>query len=107
MAKEVPVSERELTPEEALERHETGDVVLLDVRTLPEWQGGHVPGSVHIPMHEIPFRSQELDPDAETLVLCGHGIRSAAVVQWLRHAGFENVVNVRHGISRWPGPLER
>ena len=97
----------ELAPEEALRRYDEGEVVVLDVRTPPEWHGGHIPGAVHIPLDELTARYQELDPERETLVVCGHGIRSAAAGQWLSQAaGFDRVVNVRHGMSRWPGPVE-
>ena len=62
------MSYRELTPTEALERYHSGEVVVLDVRTDPEWHAGHIPGAVHIPLHELASRWQELDPEAETLV---------------------------------------
>jgi rhodanese-related sulfurtransferase len=98
---------REILPEEAAAQHARGEVVVLDVRTLPEWVGGHIPGAVHIPLDELVGRYQELDPDARTLVVCAHGIRSAAAGQWLSEAaGFESVANVRHGMSRWEGPVE-
>jgi len=97
---------RELTPQEALERMQLPEVVVLDVRTLPEWVGGHIPGAKHIPLHELTNRYQELDPEVETLVVCQHGVRSQAAGQWLVQAGFDDVVNVRHGMSRWPGPIE-
>src|SRR5438046_256055 len=84
----------EITPEEAVEKHRLGDVVVLDVRTPPEWEGGHIPGAVHIPLDELAARWQELDPDVETLVVCGHGIRSAAAGQWLARIGFERVANI-------------
>lgn len=54
---------RELQPDEALRRYTAGDVVILDVRTLPEWRGGHIPGAVHIPLDELAGRYQELDPE--------------------------------------------
>jgi rhodanese-related sulfurtransferase len=98
---------QELLPEEALHRCAAGDVVLLDVRTRPEWRAGHVPGALHIPLDELTARHEELDPDAEILVVCAHGIRSAAAAQWLLQAGFENVANVRYGLSAWPAPLAR
>ena len=98
---------REITPAEALARSQDSDAVLLDVRTLPEWAGGHIPGAVHIPMDELPGRYLELDPEQETLVICQHGIRSAYAGQWLAQMGFERVANVRHGMSRWDGPVER
>lgn len=95
----------ELTAEQALARYATGAVVVLDVRTDPEWLAEHIPGAVHIPLHELSSRWQELDPEAETLLICGHGIRSAAAGQWLHQAGFENLANVRYGMSGWPGPV--
>jgi len=97
---------QEVLPAEALVKLQSGEVVLLDVRTPAEWQGVRVPGSLHIPMDELTMRYQELDPETETLVLCAHGIRSAACADWLSRNGFEKVSNVRHGISAWPGPVE-
>src|SRR5687768_11567820 len=98
---------RDLPPGEALEEYERGSVVILDVRTPTEWHGGHIPGAVHIPLDELVSRYQELDPGAPTLVVCAHGIRSAAAGQWLAEAaGFEDVANLRHGMSRWAGPVE-
>ena len=96
----------ETSPQQALERYLEGDAVIVDVRTLPEWLGGHIPGARHIPLDELTARYQELDPEAETLVICQHGIRSAAAGQWLAAAGFDRVINVRHGMSRWDGPVE-
>lgn len=97
---------RELQPDEALRRYTAGDVVILDVRTLPEWRGGHIPGAVHIPLDELAGRYQELDPEQETLVVCAHGIRSAAAGQWLSQAGFDSVGNIRYGMAGWPGPVQ-
>lgn len=98
---------RELTPQDALERLQSAEVVvILDVRTVREWVAGHIPGAVHIPLHELAGRYQELDPEAETLVICQHGVRSEAACQWLAHTGFDDLANVRYGMSRWPGPVE-
>ncbi len=100
------MSFEQITPDVAAERLEAGGAVLLDVRTMPEWTALRVPGAVHIPMDELPQRYQELDPEAETLVLCAHGVRSAACADWLVRVGFERVANVRNGISAWSGRLE-
>ncbi|MGV3721286.1 MAG: rhodanese-like domain-containing protein [Actinomycetota bacterium] len=97
---------REFSPQEALERYQSGEAVVLDVRTMPEWNGGHIPGATHIPLDELTGRYQELDPEAELLIICAHGIRSAAAGQWLSQVGFDNVANVRRGMSAWPGPVE-
>jgi rhodanese-related sulfurtransferase len=100
------VAYREITPDEALQRYHAGDVVILDVRTLPEWHGARIPGAVHIPLDQLTARYQELDPERETFVICGHGVRSAAAGQWLSQAGFENIGNIRYGMSGWAGPVE-
>lgn len=99
---------QELMPEDALARYQRGEVVVLDVRTLPEWNAVHIPGARHIPIDELAARLGELDPEAPTLVVCAHGIRSAAAGQWLaRHAEFEWVGNLRFGMSGWRGPVSR
>jgi rhodanese-related sulfurtransferase len=72
----------------------------------PEWHGARIPGAIHIPLDQLTARYQELDPDQETLVICGHGVRSAAAGQWLSQADFENIGNIRYGMSGWPGPVE-
>jgi rhodanese-related sulfurtransferase len=97
---------REVTPDQAMDYYRRGDVVFLDVRTGTEWLGGHIPGAVHIPLDQLSRRYDELDPVLETLVICSHGVRSATAGLWLHDIGFERVANVRHGICRWPGPLE-
>lgn len=96
----------EVLPEEAADRYTHGMAVVVDVRTMREWQAMRIPGAVHIPLDEIPSRFEELDPESDTLIICAHGVRSAAATRWLEAAGFDRVANIRHGICRWPGPLE-
>jgi rhodanese-related sulfurtransferase len=47
--------------------------VLLDVREPWEFELCKLPGSLHIPMHLVPLRSNELKPDDEIVVICHHG----------------------------------
>jgi rhodanese-related sulfurtransferase len=77
-----------------------GKAVLLDVREPDELAICQVPGSLHIPMREIPTRTGEL-PDGHVLVMCHHGGRSGRVTQFLRANGFEQVSNVAGGIHAW------
>lgn len=97
---------RHILPEEAAERHARGEAMVVDVRSMREWHAIRIPGSIHIPLDEIPERFEEINPEADTLVICAHGVRSAAATRWLEDAGFDRVANIRHGICRWPGPLE-
>jgi rhodanese-related sulfurtransferase len=76
------------------------DVVLLDVREPDEWEQGHAPGAVHIPMTDVPARIADLDMDAEVYVICRQGGRSARVVDYLNQVGFD-AVNVDGGMVAW------
>jgi rhodanese-related sulfurtransferase len=76
-------------------------LVLLDVREPEELLLAQLPGAVHIPMGEVPGRLHELDPDADIVVFCHHGIRSASVAQFLAQRDFGHVVNLAGGIDAW------
>ena len=80
------------------------DAVLLDVREQDEWDAGHAPRAVHIPLSELPARLDELpDTDAATLaVVCRHGGRSSRAVAWLEQQGFD-VANLDGGMKAWEG----
>jgi len=77
------------------------DFILLDVREPFEIEIASVPGALCIPMNTVPQRVQELDPDAEILVMCRSGKRSADITAFLMHQGFANVHNVTGGILAW------
>ena len=76
-------------------------LVVLDVREPIEWQYGHIEGALHIPMRELPDRLDEV-PDAQTLVVCKVGGRSAQVVMWLNQQGRDSV-NLDGGMLEWAG----
>lgn len=74
---------------------------LLDVREPWEWELGHISGSVHIPMHLIPLRHNELPDDTLIITICHHGVRSLQVTRYLLDVGFEQVYSLNGGIDRW------
>ncbi|MFC6715797.1 rhodanese-like domain-containing protein [Branchiibius cervicis] len=76
------------------------DAVILDVREQDEWDAGHAPNAVHIPLSELPSRIDELPEVDELPVVCRRGGRSAQAVAWLEQQGFD-VVNVEGGMSAW------
>ena len=76
-------------------------VFLLDVREDDEWAAGHAPGAVHVPMMEIPARSDEVPDDRDVVVVCRVGQRSAQVVAYLRQQGWDRVVNLDGGMAGW------
>jgi rhodanese-related sulfurtransferase len=82
-------------------REVTDDAHLLDVREADEWAAGHAPGAQHVPMNQIPVRLDEVPIDADVLVVCRTGVRSARVVQFLRSHGRDNVRNLDGGMKDW------
>jgi rhodanese-related sulfurtransferase len=74
-------------------------LVVVDVREPVEWTYGHIPGSVHIPMAEVPARLEEV-PDGQVLVVCKVGARSARVAGYLVQQG-RDAVNLDGGLLDW------
>lgn len=74
---------------------------LLDVREDREVQHCAIPGILHIAMHSVPQRLEELDPAAPIVCICHHGARSMQVAQFLAQRGFEQVINLTGGIHAW------
>ena len=77
------------------------DPVLLDCREQQEWDFCRIDGAVHIPMNQVGARHHELDAANQIVIYCHHGIRSAAVAEFLARRGFPNVVNLEGGIDAW------
>jgi len=62
--------------------------VIIDVRTASQFSGGHVSGSINIPLQEISNRLDEIKEMKEPLVLCcASGNRSGIAAQWLSSQG--------------------
>jgi len=80
--------------------------VLLDVREPHEYQICKIPGSQLIPLGDLPKRTNELSPDAEIVVHCKSGGRSAKAVDFLKQTGFKNVRNMKGGILAWSDKVD-
>jgi rhodanese-related sulfurtransferase len=78
-----------------------GQIRLLDVREAEEVAIAPFPGAIHLPMAEVPSHLDELPADAEWVIICHHGLRSAQVAAYLAKKGFERVTNLIGGIDRW------
>jgi len=75
--------------------------VLVDVREPHEWRGGHVPGSRHIPLNQLPAQLDALPRTAPIYLICRSGNRSHNAAAFLKRNGFERPINVRGGIIAW------
>lgn len=74
--------------------------VLLDVRSRPEWDAGHVPGATHLPLHEVIDHGIAVVAGRPVVVICRSGGRSANAARQLSRLGAETYL-VRGGIDAW------
>ena len=96
------VSGWETTAVDLKKRLDAGDdVLILDVREPNEYQINRIPGSVLIPLGELPRRYAELSKDRDMVAHCKMGGRSAKAVEFLQSVGFKRVKNLRGGILEW------
>lgn len=67
--------------------------VIVDVRTKDEYSGGHIKGSINIPLNELNSGSKKLSKNKMIITCCASGMRSSAARSLLRKKGFEKVHN--------------
>jgi adenylyltransferase/sulfurtransferase len=92
----------EITPTELKQRLDRGDrVTIVDVREPHEYQINRIPGSTLIPLGDIPKRFNELDRNAQLVMQCKSGRRSAQAADFLRSQGYQHVLNLTGGILAW------
>ncbi len=104
---ETKVTEGEIEVTEVKEMLDRGDTfVLIDVREPHEHQICNIPAAKLIPLGEIGKRLDELDPNADIVVHCKSGMRSARACGILKAAGFQHVRNMKGGILAWSDQVD-
>ncbi|MCX5659249.1 MAG: rhodanese-like domain-containing protein [Planctomycetota bacterium] len=76
---------------------------LVDIREESEWAAGHIPGAVYLGKGVIERDVEEKFPDldAEIVLYCGGGFRSALAADNLQKMGYRNVVSMDGGYRGW------
>jgi rhodanese-related sulfurtransferase len=95
---------RETTPEEVQKKQRAGQpLYLVDVREDNEWQKGHAQGAIHLGKGIIERDIENTIPDhnAEIVLYCGGGYRSALAADALQKMGYKNVISMDGGWKRW------
>jgi rhodanese-related sulfurtransferase len=95
---------RETTAEEVCRRQQAGDRFhLVDVREDDEWRAGRAAGAVHLGKGVIERDIERAIPDrdAEIVLYCGGGFRSALAADALQQMGYRRVVSMDGGWKRW------
>ncbi len=106
-AQESKLSEGEIDVIEVKRKIDRGEnFVLVDVREPHEYRICNIPGAILIPLGEVAKRVAELDPEADIVVHCKSGVRSAKACGVLRGAGFKHVRNMKGGILAWSDKVD-
>jgi hydroxyacylglutathione hydrolase len=75
---------------------------IIDVRERKEWEAGHIPGSIHVPYHDIHSLPDGIDPGRTVAAICGSGQRSAVAASLLKRHGATDVIHVvEGGVGHW------
>jgi hydroxyacylglutathione hydrolase len=78
------------------------DVQVLDVREVSEFEAGHIPGSAHVPYHDIHAMPDGIDPQRPVAVICASGQRSAVAASLLLRHGARDVIHIAGGgVGTW------
>ena len=99
---------QQISQEEAKEMMDTQDVIILDVREQDEYDSGHIPGAVLLPVGSIDETTAAQvipEKDSTVLVYCRSGNRSKTASSALAELGYTNIYEFG-GISTWPYETE-
>jgi adenylyltransferase/sulfurtransferase len=104
---ETKVNEGEIDVTELKQKIDRGDnFVLIDVREPHEYKIASIPGSKLVPLGEVPKRLDEFDKNADIVIHCKSGMRSAKACGILKQNGFQHVRNVVGGILAWSDKID-
>jgi len=101
----------ELTPAEVNERVENGDVRVIDTRPPAEYEQGHIPGAINVPLGNLPAKVPEIDwDDRDVVCACpiGESSKQAAMLIGSYEGVEEDVVvaSMAGGYDEWEFELE-
>lgn len=99
----------EVTPEEVKEKLEQNDVQIIDIRSSEEFDQGHIPGAINIPMDELPARIDEREWDDDVVVACPIGqssVQAARLIGSYEGADADGIASMEGGYDAWEYNLE-
>jgi len=91
----------QVDPDQAARWLAEGTATIVDVRAVAEWDAGHVPGALHIPLGNLEDAVASLPSEGRILLQCQGGGRSAIAATVLKRLGRDDVANLRGGFTAW------
>lgn len=95
---------KSISNDEFYQKEKKEPLDILDVRENYEYDNGHIPEAVNLPLSELGSRFYELDKSKNYYVICHSGARSANASEFLSAQGYQ-VTNVMGGMSAWRGDV--
>lgn len=80
---------------------------VIDVRSAGEYQLGHLPRALNVPVDQLEAQAASWDKDKTYLVYCASGARSTTAVQVMTGMGFKNIRHFNAGMQAWSGQVEK
>ena len=87
--------------EEAHQKLQQQQAVLVDIRDPQSFTMGHTPGAYHLTNDTLVNFMQQTDFDTPVMVMCYHGNSSRSAAQYLLHQGFDAVYSIDGGFEAW------
>lgn len=109
LVKEAKNGIQNLTPQQAKQEMEKGNIILIDIREADELKNGTIPGAVHAPrgMLEfyadptLPYYNPVFQKEKRIILYCASSGRSALATQTLTAMGYKNVAHIDGGLKAW------
>ena len=103
MVAEAKKNIKEISPQDAAAKSQSGNAVIVDVREKDEWDEEHIPDAIHMSRGTIELDIEEKIPDLNQTIIthCGGGGRSALAAESLEKMGYKNVRSMAGGFKAW------
>ena len=76
-------------------------VTVVDIRTVKEFENGHIEGGLNVPLHQLSQRLSEIPRERQVVIHCQGGYRSSIGTSLLQREGFENLLDLVGGFQAW------
>jgi hydroxyacylglutathione hydrolase/adenylyltransferase/sulfurtransferase len=90
----------DVQPDWVREKHDAGEIQLIDVREDYEWEGGRIEGARHIELERVAAQADTIDREKPVVFYCRLGSRSGMAANAFRRAGY-NAYSMDGGITAW------